>query len=86
MARSAVSARKPSAATAGEGAAPKPPKVLDDKALKTVTTAIRRDLWRDLNKLAIDREATIQAVMNRAVYDYLVSQNYTPGAPLEEDD
>ena len=86
MSRPTVSARRPTAALqAAEVPAVRAPKIVDDLAMKTFTSAMRRDIWRELNKLAVDQECTIQTVLNRAAFAYLQSQNYTLTVPLAED-
>lgn len=78
--RRAVSSRKPSAAVEPEAM---PVKRIDDLGMRTVTTSIRRDLWREIQKVAADQDCSLQAVMNRAVYQYLLAQNYTITVPPE---
>lgn len=80
MSRPTLPARKPSAA---EPAAPKPRPVVDDMAMLKVTTAMRRDLWRELQRYALDQDCTILVAMNRAVHAFLTAQAYTP-RPLDE--
>jgi hypothetical protein len=50
-----------------------------ESELKTVTTAIRRDLWKQLNLLAVEEECTIQSLMNRAVWHLLKGEGRTVG-------
>lgn len=85
MARSTVSARKPRGAEASEGS-PKPARVVDDTSMKAITTSVRKDLWRELSKLALGQDTTIQVVVNRAIYQYLTSQDYTIAIPLQDGD
>ena len=78
MSRAAVSARrKPKAAEASEGAETKTKKVLGPMDMKTVTTAIRFDMWQGLNNLAVSNDISIQSVVNKAVFEYLTANGYT---------
>lgn len=77
--RRAVSNRKPAAAEPEAV----PVKRVDDLGMRTVTTSIRRDLWREIQKVAADQDCSLQQVMNRAVYQYLLAQNYTITIPPE---
>lgn len=79
--RPTVSSRKPSAALEPEE---RPKKVLDDLAMRTITSAVRRDLWRELNRYALDEECTIQSALNRAIHAFLLAQHRPVTAPLED--
>ena len=82
MSRPTVSARKPSAAAEP---APKPKKVTDDLSMRSMSTMVRRDIYREVSRLALDEDVTVQSLVNRALYDLLRANGRTITVPLAED-
>jgi len=81
MSRPSLTGRKPSSATE---AAPKKEKVTDDLSMRSMTTMVRRDIYRELSRLALDSDVTVQSLVNEAIYDYLRANGRTITVPLAQ--